>query len=171
MNNFGQIIEYYDLHGLRISGNTLTWPPFFTFKDCNFEGRNCHHFGLFHDFMDAAGKIMNFTWQSYKDPSGSWGIAPISGPFNKSGVWGGVMGSIVNGDYMVSLSAWDWNYKRHGLMDFFSISSDSYLLALTPKPPKVDNGLFVRWKLSQIYTDEILGLVCFLKCTIMISNL
>ena len=59
----------------------------------------------------------------------------------------------------------DWNYKRHGLMDFFSISSDSYVLALTPKPPKVDNGLFVRWKLSQIYTDEVLGLVCFLKCT------
>ena len=80
------------------------------------------------------------------------GEFPLSvGHLTKGGVWGGVMGSIVNGDYMVSLSAWDWNYKRYGLMDFFSISSDSYLLALTPKPPKVDNGLFIRWKSNQIH--------------------
>ena len=69
----------------------------------------------------------------------------IRDSFNKSGIWGGVMGSIINGDYMISLSAWDWNFDRYGLMDFFSISSDSLLLAWTPKPPEVDNGLFIRW--------------------------
>ena len=94
--------------------------------------------------MDSASKIMNFTWESYADPNGNWGVAPISGPYNKSGVWGGVMGSIVNGDYMISLSAWIWNIERYGLMDFVSTSSDSYILALTPKAPEVDTGLFIR---------------------------
>ena len=144
LNNFGQIIENYNLHGLHIYSNTLTWAPFFTIENCNSEGKNCNHFGLFHDFMDSASKIMNFTWESYEDPNGNWGVAPISGPFNKSGVWGGVMGSIVNGDYMISLSAWVWNIERYGLMDFISTSSDSFLLALTPKAPEVDTGLFIR---------------------------
>ena len=49
-------------------------------------------------------------------------------------VWGGVMGSIVNGDYMMSTVTWIWVYERYGLVDFISTSWQNTLLALTPKP-------------------------------------
>ena len=48
-------------------------------------------------------------------------MAPLSGPYNKSGVWGGVMGNIVNGKYMMSLSAWVWNFEREDLADFVPV--------------------------------------------------
>ena len=84
------------------------------------------------------GRIMNFTWETQKELNGDWGVAPISGPFNKSGIWGGVMGGIVNGDYMISLCQWVWLSDRYGLVDFISTTADSHLLALTPRAPEVE---------------------------------
>merc|ERR1712218_481503 len=42
LNNFGQIIENYNLQGLHIYSYTLSWAPFFTIENCNFEGKNCN---------------------------------------------------------------------------------------------------------------------------------
>ena len=89
---------------------------------------------------------MNFTWEGHTDKDGNWGLLPIKieegsnktttrkgGP--EEGVfWGGVMGSIVNGDYMMSTVTWIWVYERYGLVDFISTSWQNTLLALTPKP-------------------------------------
>ena len=93
---------------------------------------------------------MNFTWEGHTDTDGNWGLLPIKieegsnkttrkgGPeenVSEEGlVWGGVMGSIVNGDYMMSTVTWIWVYERYGLVDFISTSWQNTLLALTPKP-------------------------------------
>ena len=101
---------------------------------------------------------MNFTWEGHTDTDGNWGLLPIqiqegSNQSGKGGprggghgergprggseegfVWGGVMGSIVNGDYMMSTVTWIWVYERYGLVDFVSTSWQNTLLALTPKP-------------------------------------
>ena len=54
------------------------------------------------------------------------------------------MGSVVTGDFQMSLSQWVWTVNRYGLLDFISTSADSFLLCLTPKPAEFDTGLFVR---------------------------
>ena len=42
-----------------------------------------------------------------------------------------------------------WNIERYGLLDFVSTSTNFVVLALTPQPPEVDMGLFIR-----PFTDE-----------------
>ena len=74
----------------------------------------------------------------------NWGVRPISGPYNSSGVWGGVMGDVINRKYHLSLSMWVWNVERTDLIDFSPVLSNFYQLALTPQPPPVDTGLFIR---------------------------
>lgn len=112
---------------------------------------------------------MNCTLKHHYQKDEFWGVAPLSGPYNKSGVWGGVMGNIVNGKYMMSLSAWVWNFEREDLADFvpgeqkpsknikqnkantvtcdillITVISDQILLAITPKYPNYDLTLFIR---------------------------
>ena len=140
----GLVIEDYDLKGLMIKDQTLQWAPYYIIENCDEDGRNCDTSGFYHDYTLAMGRIMNFTWQTQKELNGNWGVAPINGPFNKSGEWGGVMGGIVNGDYMISLCQWVWLSDRYGLVDFISTTPDSHLLALTPRAPEVDLGLFIR---------------------------
>ena len=144
LNQFGHVIENYDLKGLKIWSNTLSWAPFFTIENCDEEGQNCDHYGFYHDHMEAMGKLTNFSFESHTDPDNNWGVRPISGPFNKSGIWGGSMGEVINGNYMISISQWVWNIDRYGLVDFISTSSDTYFLVLTPKQPEVDYFLFIR---------------------------
>jgi hypothetical protein len=69
---------------------------------------------------------------------------PISGPFNKSGIWGGAMGGIVNGQYMLGMANWVWNYERDDFLDFVSTGFDQILLAMTTKPIELDMGFFIR---------------------------
>ena len=89
--------------------------------------------------------IVNFTWVSHIPVDGhGWGVRPISGPFNESGIWGGSMGGVINGEYHMSLSQWIWNFDRYGLLDFVSTSANTVTLALTPQPPEMDFGLFIR---------------------------
>ena len=144
LTSSGIVIEDYDLNGLTIKDQTLQWAPYYIIENCDLNGRNCDTSGFYHDYTLAMGRIMNFTWETQKELNGDWGVAPISGPFNKSGVWGGVMGGIVNGDYMISLCQWVWLSDRYGLVDFISTTADFHLLALTPRAPEVDLGLFVR---------------------------
>jgi hypothetical protein len=73
-----------------------------------------------------------------------WGVTPISGPLNKSGVWGGALGGIVNGDYIMSQSTWVWNIDRYDMVDFVSTGFDQIVLVMTPRPPEVDMKLVLR---------------------------
>jgi hypothetical protein len=66
------------------------------------------------------------------------------GPYNISGVWKGVMGDVVAGRYPISLSSWRWLIIRDPLVDFVPIVKDKAVLAVIPKPPEVDPGLFIR---------------------------
>ncbi len=86
-----------------------------------------------------AGKY-NFTWESHQSLDGKWGTRPISGPANKSGIWGGVFGSVVNGNYDISLSMWSWIKERFEILDFVELVSSSYVLVLTPQSPEIDLG-------------------------------
>ena len=124
--------------------NNLPWAPYFMMEDCNANGKNCKNSGFLVDLMNALGKVHNFTWESHQPSDGSWGLKPIDGPYNKSGTWIGSLGSVVNGDYHISLSQWVWNLERYELIDFVSTTTSFPCLALTPHAPEVDFGLFVR---------------------------
>ena len=63
-----------------------------------------------------------------------------SGPYNKSGVWKGVMGDVLTGKYQLSLSAWNWLIERDSFLDFVPIVKDFQIMAVVPSPPKVDPG-------------------------------
>ena len=143
-NALGQASENYNLEGTQIISYTLSWAPYFSINNCDDNGQNCELEGFLSDFMDAVCQIVNCTWTSYAPVSGSWGVRPISGPYNKSGVWGGAMGRVLNGEYHISLSQWVWNIDRYGLLDFVSTTTNRVVLALTPQPPEVDTGLFIR---------------------------
>ena len=143
-NNLNISEDNFNLEGEQLLSKTLSWAPYFIIENCDESGRNCDLSGFLADYMDAMGRILNFTWTSHAPADGSWGVRPISGPFNKSGVWGGAMGSIVNGEYHISLSQWVWNIERRGLFDFICTSSNRVALALTPQPPEIDPGLFIR---------------------------
>ena len=144
-NQFGHIIEEYNLEGSKIFSNTRPWAPYFMMDGCNENGRNCNNTGFLADYMDALGGVLNFTWDSHQPNDGrGWGVTPIEGPFNKSGIWGGAMGSVINEEYHMSLSQWIWNSDRYELLDFISTTNSYDCLALTPSPPEVDFGLFIR---------------------------
>ena len=143
-NQFGHIVENYNLEGNMIYSNTLPWAPYFLMEGCDENGRNCINSGFLADFMDALGLVLNFTWVSHQPPDGSWGVTPLDGIFNRSGTWGGAMGSVVNGEYHISLSQWVWLVGRYELLDFVSTTTSFQALALTPAPPEIDFGLFIR---------------------------
>jgi len=143
-NKVNQMVDTYNMEEMTIYSNTLSWMPYFSITNCDEMGKNCDLKGFLSDYMDAICKVINCTWTSHAPPDGSWGVRPISGPFNRSGVWGGAMGTVVNNEYHVSLSQWVWTYNRYGLLDFVSTSTNAVVLALTPQPPAVDPGLFIR---------------------------
>ena len=108
-------------------------------------GKNCKVVeGVLPDLINAIAPKLNFTWETLQPPDGDWGVFPKSGPYNLSGTWGGVMGSVVNGDFHVSLSQWDWNLPRRKILDFVTVYTERMLLTLTPRQPDVDMGLFIR---------------------------
>ncbi len=81
----GQFIENYDFGGANFVYASLTWAPYLTIKNCNEKGRNCTYYGFLGDMMDICADSLNFTWDIYKDVNNSWGLFPISGPYNLSG--------------------------------------------------------------------------------------
>jgi hypothetical protein len=76
--------------------------------------------------------------------TGNWGVFPISGPYNQSGEWGGIMGDVVNGKYDLCLSAWLWMAERHEILTFVPVYSKKQILVWTPKNPEIDFGLLTR---------------------------
>ena len=134
-----QMVENHNLEGLELYSNTLSWAPYFMISDCDDAGQNCEMSGFLNDFMNAMGKIVNFTWTSHAPIDGSWGTV------NENGVWtAGPMSSVMNGEYHMSISPWLWKFERFGLMDFVSLNPNTFVLALTPQPAELDMGLFIR---------------------------
>ena len=136
-----KVIDNHNLEGLKLYSNTLTWAPYFIITNCDDNGQNCEIKGILNDYMNAMGRILNFSWTSHAPPDGNWGVQPLSGPFNESGVWGGAMGSVVNGEYHLSICPWLYKLERNNLFDHVITGKDTLVLALTPKPPEVDFGL------------------------------
>ena len=109
-----RILETYELGGIQIQSMSLPWSPYLVQDNCQANGITCDSEGYLIDIVEMAGRLFNFTYVSLRDPNNDWGVTPKSGPYNRSGVWGGVMGGVVNGQFDMSLSAWQWVYNRQG---------------------------------------------------------
>ena len=135
-----QMIKNYNLEGLELYSNTLSWAPYFIISNCNDKGQECEMSGFETDLMNEMGNIVNFTWTSHEDnKDGSWGTV------NENGVWTtGPMSSVMKGEYHMSMGPWQWKFERFGLMDFVSLNPNAFVLAVTPQPAKLDMGLFRR---------------------------
>ena len=141
------IKEHYNLQGLNIQNLVLSWSPYSTIDGCNVEGRECKtEVGIVPDFVHSLSERFNFTWTSKKETTGKWGVLPQDGtPFDlEEGKWGGVMGGVINGDFHTSLAGWTWNLQRENVLDLVMFQKEWTVLAVSPKPPKVDIQLFIR---------------------------
>jgi hypothetical protein len=111
---------------------------------------------------------MNFTWDTIQPPEGNWGVMPKSGPYNLSGSWHGVMGGVVNGDFHVSLSQWKWNFHRREILDFVSGYTENMILALNPRQPDIDMGLFVRCFRDETWNASLI-VMCMVGVVVIIQ--
>ena len=138
------LVESYNLGGQEIASITDSWSPYIKIEGCNEDGSKCNTTGYLTDMFDAVKKILNSTWTTHKQLDGNWGIQPVSGPFNRSGVWNGVFGKVVNKQYPISINFWVNNIERRGLVDLVSFSDTRTCLVLMPQMKGIDPGLFVR---------------------------
>jgi len=53
--------------------------------------------------------------------------------FDFNGIWDGVLGKVVKGDAVLSLSEWKHFKERNDILDHVPVSSTQFVLALTPK--------------------------------------
>ena len=162
------IQESYDLQGMAVISTSMDWTPYLQFDSCEDTlGQNCVTSGFLMDLVTVLARRYNFTITSTRDPDLNWGLSPISGPFNLSGEWGGVMGDVVTGKYQMSLSQWYYIRERNDILDFVSTTSDQEMLALTPQPTAVDIGLFIRPFTDEAWTAiHVMNLV--ILCSLMI---
>ena len=145
-DNNGKIVANYNLEGMHIPCITLSWAPYAELIDCDPKNqRNCITEGYLSELLNIVARQLNFTWHCDAEPNGNWGVIPISGPANASGIYGGVVGLIANGSYPLGVSFWINIESRVGLLDFVvSGKGDQYLMALVPKSPEYDSTLFTR---------------------------
>jgi hypothetical protein len=143
------IVEDFNLNGLTIYSTADSWAPYLTLENCDESGTKCTSYGYLKDYTDLVAKKYNFTYESHRNMTGNWGLLPISGPFNQSGEWDGIMGDVVNGKYDLSLSAWLWMAERYEILTFVPVYSKKQVLVWTPKKPEIDFGL-----LSRPFTDD-----------------
>lgn len=71
-------------------------------------------------------------------------MVPKSGPYNLSGEWDGVMGSVVKKKYDLSISAWDMDISRVNVLQLSPIRKNTYVNVYAPRRPKFDYGLLTR---------------------------
>ena len=164
------IKEYYNLNGLNIQNLLLSWSPYSTIDGCNLEGRDCKtETGIVPDLVHSLSERFNFTWTSTKETTGKWGVLPQDGtPFDlEKGKWSGVMGGVVKGDYHTSLAGWTWNLQRENVLDLVMFQKEWTVLAVSPKPPKVDPMLFIRPFRYDAW-HFILGMTCLLIIFILL---
>ena len=139
----GYIIEEYDLQGIQVETVEINWAPFFTSEHCP-GNLNCKPKGYLADALYILESLYNFKWISSRDPNNNWGTTPISGPGNTSGVWGGIVGSLIEKNYSISISAWQMSVARMSMFDFAPIIRANKILAIKSSPPDVDLDLFIR---------------------------
>ncbi len=139
-----KVLEKYDLNGMSIRSISLTWSPYYILEDCDAEGLCSKDSGFLKGLMDLIRQDLNFTYVTYVEPSGDWGVIPKSGPFNTSGEWGGVMGSVVNGDFDMSINHYIWVLDRSELVSFAATTPSRSVLTWTPQNPSTDWSLFLR---------------------------
>ena len=75
---------------------------------------------------------------------GVWGTVPLEPPANISGVWGGIVGDIIDKRQHLSISGWLNKYDRRDMFDFVPVLSDAQILVVSPRPPEYDTDLFIR---------------------------
>jgi hypothetical protein len=143
LENF-RILEDFDLNGLTVSTIGLNYAPYITFEDCDQTGRKCRSDGYLKQYTDILAKQFNFTYVSNKDVNDDWGLFPKSGPYNRSGEWGGVFGDVIMAKYDLNLADWIWSLERYGLLSFVGIILITDVLIWTPKTKKNDFGFFFR---------------------------
>ena len=156
---YGIIVTPYDMEEMHIPCLTLSWSPYVAVSKCDPDsGQNCNSVGYLPELLNLVGKQLNFTWHCDAEPSGNWGVIPVSGPSNVSGVYEGIVGRVASGEYQFSLCQWLNMYARIGLFDFVCIGRGTqYLMVLVPKLPEYDSSLFTR-----PFTDDVwcmIGLV------------
>ena len=66
-----KVIDNHNLEGLKLYSNTLTWAPYFIITNCDDNGQNCEIKGILNDYMNAMGRILNFSWTSHAPPDGN----------------------------------------------------------------------------------------------------
>jgi hypothetical protein len=138
-----KLIEDYDMNGLTIYSISLNFAPYIVLKDCDQGGKKCKGYGYLKDYADLIAQKLNFTYDTHNQVDGDWGTMPKSGPYNRSGTWGGVMGAVVNSKYDVSIGSWWMIRERYELLSFATIFSSKEILVWTPTN-QIDFGLFVR---------------------------
>ena len=140
-----KIVEEYNLQGLEIKSISLDWQPMFAMENCDENSQFCESKGYLADLVNIIGDMVNFTVRIDREPELNWGVAPISGPPNISGTWGGVVGSVMSQDeYQMSMSTWYIHVSRKDMFDFVQLFRDFRLLVLKPRPPEYDIDLFIR---------------------------
>ena len=94
-----QMVKNYNLEGLELYSNTLSWAPYFIISNCNDKGQECEMSGFETDLRNGMGNVVNLTWTSHEDKKGgSWGTV------NENGVWTtGPMSSVMEGEYHMSM--------------------------------------------------------------------
>jgi hypothetical protein len=75
----GKVIKEYNMAAIKLEATSLSWSPFLSVDNCNFEGKQCTVFGLLGDLMNIWGRAYNFTWDIYGDLDNDWGQNPVSG--------------------------------------------------------------------------------------------
>ncbi len=146
-NRNGQWVEQNpDLEGFKIACSTLAWDPFLVFENCKGTRDNCTTRGYMVDYIDSMASMLNFTWSCVKDNDiDNWGVKPTNNINDRiNGTWNGAMGGIVNGKYMLGVSSWVWNEQRQSLLDFVLCTTSQSAMAVSPRPPEFDIGLFIR---------------------------
>jgi hypothetical protein len=168
------IVDDYDLNGLTIYSTSDSWAPYLTLENCDESGTNCTSYGYLKDYTDLVAKKYNFTYESHRDVTGNWGVFPISGPYNQSGEWGGIMGDVVNGKYDLCLSAWHWMTERYEILTFVPVYSKKQVLVWTPKNSLIDFGLvtrpFTEDSLMAIFLMTLIVTLCIFVTYFIIPN-
>jgi hypothetical protein len=145
-----------------------------TLENCDESGTKCTSYGYLKDYTDLVAKKYNFTYESHRDMTGNWGVLQISGPYNRSGEWGGIMGDVVNGKYDLCLSSWLWMAERYEILTFVPVYSKKQVLVWTPKNSVIDFGLVTRpftddsW--VAIFVMTLIVTLCFFVIYFIIPN-
>ena len=77
--DFRSLEGSWDLQGLRITDNTLSYPPHNVLTDCDTSGKNCQASGIVVSIAQVISRNVNASLQFREDQENSWGTNPKSG--------------------------------------------------------------------------------------------